>query len=97
MKILIIGANGQLGSDLVQAVRASGDELIALTHREVDICETVGVRETLHRHRPEVVINTAAYHKVDECEVNVERSFAVNGYGVIGSVQVSGRSCCRGT
>jgi len=82
MRILIIGANGQLGSDLVPAVRASGDELISLTHREVDICETVGVRETLQRHRPEVVINTAAYHKVDECEVNVERSFAVNGYGV---------------
>lgn len=79
MKILIIGANGQLGSDLVQA---SGDELVPLTHREVDICEPVGVRETLRRHRPEVVINTAAYHKVDECEINVERSFAVNVYGV---------------
>jgi dTDP-4-dehydrorhamnose reductase len=82
MKILIIGANGQLGSDLVRAVQTNGDQLVSLTHREVDICETVGVGETLRRHRPEVVINTAAYHKVDECEVNVERSFAVNVYGV---------------
>jgi dTDP-4-dehydrorhamnose reductase len=82
MRILIIGANGQLGSDLVQAVQTSGDELIPLTHREVDICEVVGVRETLRRHHPEVVINTAAYHKVDECEVNVECSFTVKAYGV---------------
>ncbi len=82
MKILIIGANGQLGSDLVRAVQSHGDQLIPLTHRQVDICEPVGVRDTLGRYRPEVVINTAAYHKVDECEVNVERSFVVNVYGV---------------
>jgi dTDP-4-dehydrorhamnose reductase len=51
-------------------------------HRDVDICEPVGLRETLRRHTPEVVINTAAYHKVDECEANVEKTFAVNTYGV---------------
>ena len=82
MKILLIGANGQLGSDLVRAQWPSSDELVPLTHQDVDICEPVGVRETLRRHAPDVVINTAAYHKVDECEVNVERAFAVNVYGV---------------
>lgn len=80
MKILLIGAKGQLGSDLVRTL--TDVDLAPLTHRDVDICEAVGLRETLRRHAPDVVINTAAYHKVDECETNVEETFAVNTHGV---------------
>ncbi|MEE8389219.1 MAG: dTDP-4-dehydrorhamnose reductase [Anaerolineae bacterium] len=80
MKVLLIGANGQLGSDLVKIL--TDVDLVPLTHRDVDICEPVRVRETLRRHAPNVVINTAAYHKVDECETNIEKTFAVNAYGV---------------
>jgi len=80
MKVLLIGANGQLGSDLVKTL--TDVDLVPLTHQDVDICEPVGLRETLRRHAPDVVINTAAYHKVDECEINVEKTFGVNTYGV---------------
>ncbi len=80
MKVLLIGANGQLGSDLVKTL--TNVELIPLTHQEVDICEPVGLRETLNRYAPDVVINTAAYHKVDECQINVEKAFSVNTFGV---------------
>ncbi|HIE38199.1 MAG TPA: dTDP-4-dehydrorhamnose reductase [Anaerolineales bacterium] len=80
MKVMVIGANGQLGSDLVKVF--ADHELIPLTHRDVDICEPVGVRAVLRRYQPEIVINTAAYHKVDECEVNADRAFAVNTLGV---------------
>jgi len=80
MKILLVGANGQLGSDLVKTL--ADENLIPLTHRDMDICEPVGVRATLRRYWPEVVINTAAYHKVDECEVNAERALVVNALGV---------------
>lgn len=80
MKVLLIGANGQLGSDLVRVL--SDVELVPLTHRDVDICESVGLQETLRRYAPGVVINTAAYHKVDECETNVEKTFAINTQGV---------------
>ena len=80
MKVILIGANGQLGNDLVKAL--TGVELIPLTHRDVDICEPVGIQETLRRHAPDVVINTAAYHKVDDCETNVDKTFAVNTHGV---------------
>jgi len=80
MKLMLIGANGQLGSDLVKVFE--GEDLISLTHQDVDICEPVGVRDTLRRHQPEVVINTAAYHKVDECEANMDKTFAVNVHGV---------------
>jgi dTDP-4-dehydrorhamnose reductase len=80
MKVLLIGASGQLGSDLVKAL--TDVETICLTHRDVEICEPVGLQETLRRHAPDIVINTAAYHKVDECEVNVEKTVAVNTHGV---------------
>ncbi len=80
MRALLIGANGQLGNDLVKTLTEVS--LIPLTHQDVDICEPVGLRETLRRHAPDVVINTAAYHKVDECETNVEKTFTVNTYGV---------------
>jgi dTDP-4-dehydrorhamnose reductase len=79
-KFLLIGANGQLGSDLVKTL--AGEDLLPLTHQDVDICEPVGVRATLRHYRPEVVINTAAYHKVDECEMNADQAFAVNSLGV---------------
>jgi dTDP-4-dehydrorhamnose reductase len=79
MKILLIGANGQLGSDLVKTF--AKDELTPLTHKDVEVTDLAQVQAALNRHKPEVVINTAAYHKVDECERNVERSFAVNTYG----------------
>jgi dTDP-4-dehydrorhamnose reductase len=92
VKVLLIGANGQLGSDLVGAL--VGIDLITLTHRDVDICEPVGLRETLRRHDPDVVINTAAYHKVDECEINVEKTFAVNAYGVRNLALACGEQGC---
>ena len=80
MKVLLIGANGQLGSDLVRVL--TDVDLIPLTHQDVDICEPVGLRATLRQHWPDIVLNMAAYHKVDECEVNAEKSFAVNALGV---------------
>ena len=80
MRLMIIGSNGQLGSDLVKVLQ--DEDVIPLTHQDVDICEPVGIRAALRYHRPEVVINTAAYHKVDECEANAGRAFAVNTFGV---------------
>ncbi|MGQ9626026.1 MAG: dTDP-4-dehydrorhamnose reductase [Anaerolineae bacterium] len=80
MKAMLIGANGQLGSDLVKALQ--GEELFPLTHQDVDICEPVGLRAILRCYRPDIVLNMAAYHKVDECEINPEKTFAVNVYGV---------------
>jgi dTDP-4-dehydrorhamnose reductase len=80
MKVLLIGSSGQLGSDLARALTKV--ELVPLTHQDVDICEPTGTRVAIRQHAPDVVINTAAYHKVDECETNVDKTFAVNTYGV---------------
>ena len=80
MRIILIGANGQLGCDLVKTLAAA--DLVPLTHQDVDICEPVGLRTVLRSYAPDLVINTAAYHKVDECEINIEKTFAVNTFGV---------------
>lgn len=80
MKILIIGANGQLGTDLVSALRHH--QIIALTHKEIEVCDHQGTRKILERHKPEVVINTSAYHRVDLCEDHIEETFRVNTYAV---------------
>ncbi len=80
MKILLIGANGQLGSDLGKVLNP--DTTTALTHADIEITDFNQVKETLERHHPDTVINTAAYNKVDDCEDNVEKAFNVNAYAV---------------
>ncbi len=86
MKVLIIGANGQLGSDLVKAM--ADWNLIPLTHEDIEICDFRQTRETITKAKPEVVINTAAYHKVDECEEKIDKTFWVNTYAVRNLAQV---------
>jgi dTDP-4-dehydrorhamnose reductase len=77
---VLIGSNGQLGSDLVSAL--SSDELTCLTHSDIEITDAAQVGAVLASYRPEVVINTAAFHRVDDCERNPEQAFAANAYGV---------------
>jgi dTDP-4-dehydrorhamnose reductase len=80
MRILLIGANGQLGSDLRKVLPR--DMTVPLTHSEIEITDSAGVREALERHQPEVVINTAAFHRVDDCETEMERAFQVNTFAI---------------
>lgn len=79
MKIAIIGADGQLGTDLCKVIPA--DERILLTIKEIDITDPKQTSDVLKQHSPEIIINTAAYHKVDDCEDNVELALKVNAYG----------------
>lgn len=76
MKIAIIGADGQLGSDLV--LRLKGDHLLRLYYPDFDVTRPEAARQTLTAWAPECVINTAAYHRVDECELHPDKTFAVN-------------------
>ncbi len=79
MRILITGARGQLGTDL-RRLHASHD-WISCTRDELDVTEKHQVYALLKQHRPDAVINAAAYHRVDECESHSDRTFAVNTYG----------------
>lgn len=77
--IVIVGSNGQLGTDLLPSL--AGHRLIGLTHEQLDITRAAQVKEVLARCNPAMVINTAAYNRVDDCERYPETCFAVNGVG----------------
>jgi len=76
-KIAIIGANGQLASDIIQ-VFENVYKIIPLTHKDIDITNLNKTKNVLEEIKPNIVINTAAYHKVDEVEDNPEKAFLVN-------------------
>ena len=84
MKTAIIGANGQLGSDLVEVF---GGEAIPLTHRDMDVTDPESLK-ILNELKPEVVINTASYIRVDDAEVEVEKAFQVNAVGALNVAKV---------
>jgi dTDP-4-dehydrorhamnose reductase len=81
MKIAVIGANGQLGSDLVAAFTRNGDAVHGLTHAGIEISDLHSVSQALGEIRPEVIVNTAAMHHVENCEREPEKAFAVNALG----------------
>jgi dTDP-4-dehydrorhamnose reductase len=78
VKTLILGSSGQLGQDLM---RTFGEEAVGLTHADVDVTDGVGVSLIVREHQPDWVINTAAFHRVDDCELNPTLAFAVNAIG----------------
>jgi dTDP-4-dehydrorhamnose reductase len=81
MKTVVLGANGQLGSDCVLALRQAGHEVTALTHEDVEVADVAALGQTLTRLAPTAVINTTAFHNVEKCEQEPDRSFAVNAFG----------------
>jgi len=81
MKIAVIGANGQLGSDLVAAFSESGDAVSGLTHSDIEISDLRSVSRALEGVQPQVIVNTAAMHHVENCEREPEKAFAANALG----------------
>jgi dTDP-4-dehydrorhamnose reductase len=79
MKVIVIGASGQLGSDLCKQVGAA--DLVPLTHADIEITRMDSVRDSLSKHRPGTIINTAAFHRVDDCEMDPDKAFRVNALG----------------
>jgi len=80
MKIMVIGSTGQLGSALLEAL--AGAEVVPLAHADIEITDPSSVRRAFEQHRPHTVINAAAFHRVDDCESQPEKSFAVNCFAV---------------
>ncbi len=82
MRILITGAGGQLGAELVEHCAGLGDEVTAADRSVVDITDADEVQALVSDVRPDAVINAAAYTAVDACEDNVEIAERVNATAV---------------
>jgi dTDP-4-dehydrorhamnose reductase len=82
MKVAIVGSNGQLGSDLVR-VFSDKHEVVSLNHADIKVEDIDSVNAVLSTIKPDVVINTSAYHNVPLCEQNPDLSFAINGTGAL--------------
>jgi dTDP-4-dehydrorhamnose reductase len=82
MRVAIVGANGQLGSDVAEVFRERGSEVFPLTHADLELANLDSVATCLKSLSPDVVVNTAAMHHVELCEQQPEKAFAVNAIGV---------------
>ena len=79
MKIAVIGSTGQLGTDLIKTLEHR-HVVIGLTHKDLEVSD-INSLMILKEHKPDVVINTAAFHKTDQCEVEPLKTFSVNALG----------------
>lgn len=81
MKIVVTGALGMLGQELMPVLRAQGHEAVGLDRQDCDLTDWAAVRARLRAERPEAVIHCAAYTDVDGSEAKPEAAFAVNSAG----------------
>jgi dTDP-4-dehydrorhamnose reductase len=82
MRIAVIGANGQLGTDIVAAARSAGCDVLPLTHADCDVADRASLEARLGGLRSgDAVINTAAFHRFEDCEERPDFALAVNALG----------------
>ncbi len=82
MRVLVTGAGGQLGRDVVLACGGAGDDVVACTHAELDVTDRDAVLGAVLSVRPHAVIHAAAWTAVDDCEADLERAYASNALAV---------------
>jgi len=90
MKVLVAGAAGQLGRDMVLAAGNAGHDVVGFGRNEMDVTEADQVRRRLDLERPDIVINCTAWTDVDGAESDESGAFAVNGIGA-GNVAAGAR------
>ena len=78
---LITGAGGMLGRDLVSALDQAGQDVTGLAHRDLDVTDGAAVHAAVRQHRPGIVVNCAAWTRVDDAEAHESAALAVNGHG----------------
>jgi dTDP-4-dehydrorhamnose reductase len=79
MRLVVFGGTGLLGRALVAEARARGWAALALSHAQADVTDGGRLLYWADSFRPELIVNCAAFTKVDDCEARRDRAFAVNG------------------
>lgn len=78
-RILIVGANGQVGRELQRSFAGAG-ELLCCTRKDVDLAREESIRETIRNAAPDLILNAAAYTAVDRAESEPELAMAINAH-----------------
>lgn len=78
----VTGAGGMVGHDVCAALESRGESLVAMTRSDLDITDAPAVREAIRKARPDVIVNCAAYTRVDDAELNEHLATAINGSAV---------------
>jgi len=81
MKVAVIGGSGQLGRDIIAEFKKVNEEVYGLSHCDVEIYDIDSILNLIKSLKPDLLINTAAYHNVEKCEENPLRAFQVNAIG----------------
>ena len=82
MKALVTGSAGMLARDLIPCLSKKGYEVLAPPEDKLDITDRKAIQATAHSFKPEIIINCAAYTKVDEAEKEEHQAVIVNGLSV---------------
>lgn len=80
-KVLVTGARGQLGIDLVKGLKAQGYAVVGFSREQLNVADLEQVRTVLEQAQPDVVIHAAAYTKVDMAESEPDEAYSVNADG----------------
>jgi len=81
MTIVILGAGGQLANDLCCSLPS--DVVVPLDRKDLNISDQARTADRLRSLRPSVVVNAAAYNRVDDAEVDIDPAFDVNGFALL--------------
>lgn len=81
MKLLITGANGQVGWEIIQRAKKLGIDFCPLNHAQLDITDKSAVAKVVTEYSPDYLVNAAAYTAVDKAENKADLAFAVNAQG----------------
>jgi dTDP-4-dehydrorhamnose reductase len=88
MKVAIIGSTGQLGSDL-RDIFSDSHEVYPLSHNEIQVENIDSVNSVISSIKPDVILNTAAFHVVPMCEQKPDTSYSINALGSLNVARVS--------
>jgi len=81
MKVIVTGAQGQLGFEITKQLKKNNIEVLSLSKNELDICNLKLVNRILIDECPNIVINCAAFTNVEQCEIFPQKAFKINTLG----------------